>query len=72
MSRTMQAGYVRSFGTPRSDLPIIFRFFMMKNHPLATEKKKLELERLLSVSNRDSHLSEVEVTSSSSIITENY
>ena len=34
----------------------IFSFFQYNNHRLSTEKKKLELERLLSKSNRDSHL----------------
>jgi hypothetical protein len=55
----MQAGYVRSYGTPQSDLPRIFEYFMKKNHPLTIKKKKLELERLLSSSNRDSYLNKV-------------
>jgi hypothetical protein len=34
----------------------IFSYFHFKNHRLSTGKKKLELERILSKSNRDSHL----------------
>ena len=41
---------------PKTNLLEIFRFFMMRNHRLSTEKKKLELERLLSVRNRDIYL----------------
>ena len=44
---------------PKTNLLEIFRFFMMRNHRLSTEKKKLELERLLSSSNRDSYLNKV-------------
>ena len=54
---TLQSGYVKKWGDPKDDLTDIFRYFMIKNHPLEIKKKKLELERLLSVSNRDSYLS---------------
>ena len=57
---SMQSGYVSFYRlhSKQSDLKDIFRFFMMKNNRLETKKKKLELERLLSVSNRDSYLND--------------
>jgi len=54
---TIRQGCVSTIrNNPRTNLLEIFKFFMMKNYRLSTEKKKLELERLLSVRNRDRYL----------------
>ena len=54
---TIRQGCVSTIrNNPRTNLLEIFKFFMRKNYRLSTEKKKLELERLLSVRNRDSYL----------------
>jgi len=54
---TIRQGCVSTIrNNPRTNLLEIFKFFMMKNHPLETKKKKLELERLLLIRNRDNYL----------------
>ena len=53
-----QGGVSRITHNPKENLSRIFKFFMIKNQRLETEKKKLELERLLSVRNRDSYVSD--------------
>ena len=54
---TIRQGCVSTIrNNPRTNLLEIFKFFMRKNYRLSTEKKKLELERLLSVRNRDRYL----------------
>ena len=43
---TLQSGYVKKWGDPKDDLTDIFRYFMIKNHPLEIKKKKLELKNI--------------------------